>query len=344
MAYGIFRNEKARGSLSGLAVEHQRKPDSDITKMSRGIDAERTSQNEHWGAYDYEEEARRMCMEVGAKVRKDSVLILDNMVTLSPEAVPHLEYIMHQKSNRVNKAWKQTETGKELVKQVENEGISQEEILEKAREEEAMVNAFFEDALTWISKERGTLISYDVHWDESTPHLHAVTVPLIEKEDGTYKLSAKELVGNRSKMAKTQTKFFEEVSKKYGLERGEQKTPEETRKRTDTALYWAEEAEREVSRLNGEIKGKEKKLEVLNQKVEEGQVKEKKARESVEFFDRTLLQKKSKLKVELVETVQDIVDEAMDQIAEAKNEKSAELAMVVAEKKLRVLEEVDIER
>ena len=90
-------------------------------------------------------------------------------------------------------------------------------------DKETMLN-YFKDCLEFHQKHYGLVINAVVHLDETTPHLHVDDIPLIQKEDGTWKLSAKEVIGNRSKMSKAQSDFYKEVGKKYGLERGEEKS------------------------------------------------------------------------------------------------------------------------
>lgn len=69
----------------------------------------------------------------------------------------------------------------------------------------------------FISKEFGAenIVRFNLHLDEKTPHIHAVTVPLTE--DG--RLSAKEVLGNRKKMQERQDRYAEQM-KVFGLERG----------------------------------------------------------------------------------------------------------------------------
>lgn len=75
---------------------------------------------------------------------------------------------------------------------------------------------FFEDCLKFHQKRFGHIISAVIHYDETTPHLHVLSVPLTQ--DG--RLSAREIVGNRAKMSQMQTAFYEQVGRDYGLERG----------------------------------------------------------------------------------------------------------------------------
>lgn len=93
----------------------------------------------------------------------------------------------------------------------------------KQWDNETMLN-YFKDCLEFHQKHFGLVINAVIHLDETTPHLHVDDIPLIQKEDGSWKLSAKEVIGNRFKMSKTQSDFYKEVGKKYGLERGEEKS------------------------------------------------------------------------------------------------------------------------
>lgn len=75
---------------------------------------------------------------------------------------------------------------------------------------------FFKDCLQFHQEHFGHIISAVIHYDETTPHLHVISVPLTK--DG--RLSARDVIGNKAKMSKTQDAFFEQVGKGYGLERG----------------------------------------------------------------------------------------------------------------------------
>lgn len=75
---------------------------------------------------------------------------------------------------------------------------------------------FFRDCLEYHRQHYGHVVSAVVHYDEQTPHMHIMSVPLTR--DG--RLSAREIVGGRAQMSHAQDNFFEQVGQRYGLERG----------------------------------------------------------------------------------------------------------------------------
>lgn len=63
------------------------------------------------------------------------------------------------------------------------------------------------------------VVRFTLHLDEQTPHIHCVHVPLTE--DG--RLSAKEIIGNKTNMSERQDRYAEAM-KSFGLLRGEKNT------------------------------------------------------------------------------------------------------------------------
>lgn len=86
---------------------------------------------------------------------------------------------------------------------------------------------FFRDCLEFHQRKFGHVISAVIHYDETTPHLHILSVPLTQDD----RLSAREIVGNRANLSRMQTEFFEQVGKEYGLERGIQMDGQEKKRR-----------------------------------------------------------------------------------------------------------------
>ena len=82
------------------------------------------------------------------------------------------------------------------------------------------VRAFFQTAANFLSQKIGkeNIFTAVVHMDEKTPHMHLCFTPITE--DG--RLSAKEIIGNRTQLTKWQDAFFAHMVKSFpDIERGE---------------------------------------------------------------------------------------------------------------------------
>lgn len=95
----------------------------------------------------------------------------------------------------------------------------------------AAQNKYFEASLQWIAKRFGgkeNIVAMTIHRDETTPHMSVFVVPRVTRErDGvlTVGLSAKEYVDGPRALHELQTEFHEQVSKRFGLERGREWSP-----------------------------------------------------------------------------------------------------------------------
>ncbi len=100
---------------------------------------------------------------------------------------------------------------------------------------------YFEQSLEFLKSVYGNqnFMYCVVHMDEETPHAHVGFVPITK--DG--RLCAKEIT-SRAGLIKLQDDFFENVSSKFGLERGEKNNTK--RKHVETARMKAETAEKKA--------------------------------------------------------------------------------------------------
>lgn len=117
---------------------------------------------------------------------------------------------------------------------------------------------FFRDCLEYHRQRYGHVVSAVVHYDEQTPHMHVLSVPLTR--DG--RLSAREIVGNRVTMAHAQDMFFEQVGKSYGLERGVHMDGPE--KRTHISAQ-----ENRLRELQAQVQHEEKRLQQLQHRADQ---------------------------------------------------------------------------
>lgn len=108
---------------------------------------------------------------------------------------------------------------------------------------------FFRDCLRFHERHFGHIISAIVHYDETTPHLHIVSVPLTQ--DG--RLSARDVIGNKARMSKTQDEFFEQVGRGYGLERGIHMDGQEKKTHISAQEHELREIKRQIARGQEEL-------------------------------------------------------------------------------------------
>lgn len=233
MAYCIMNIDKqGRAAVHGLQIEANREKDDKREFDNSDIDRERTDQNYYLKkTKSWNREITRQIKKAGVKERKDSIAMITGVYTASPE-------------------WFENHSKEEMQK-------------------------YFEDCLAFHVKEycqgnEERLINAVVHLDETTPHMQVASVPIVEDEKGLH-LSAKIVMGNIHTYRMRQDRFFEEVGKKYDLERGERREPGEIKRHT-TKREWQIATQEE--RLNAAIEKTQEaqnQLENVNQQLEQAQ-------------------------------------------------------------------------
>ena len=128
-------------------------------------------------------------------------------------------------------------------------GASPEWFVDKSLEE---IVEYFQECLAFHEKHYGKVINAVIHFDEKTPHLTCQSLPIVQREDGSCSLSARDIMGNRNDYRKRQDQFYEEVCKSRGLERGEIHDPEHIRKHLSVQQYKNEQLEIENKQLREE--------------------------------------------------------------------------------------------
>lgn len=108
---------------------------------------------------------------------------------------------------------------------------------------------FFKDCLQFHENHFGHIISAVIHYDETTPHLHIISVPLTPDN----RLSARDVIGNKAKMSKTQDSFFEQVGRSYGLERGIHIDGQEKKEHISAQEHELREIKRQITKGQEEL-------------------------------------------------------------------------------------------
>lgn len=124
------------------------------------------------------------------------------------------------------KALKPQKVRNDQVRAIEVMATASPDVMAKMTQEQQI--QYLKECLAFANREFGekNLLHAEIHLDETSPHLTAFYIPLVESTNARSKktkvgLNAKVLLGDRAKYSQRQTDFYEQVSKKYGLERGE---------------------------------------------------------------------------------------------------------------------------
>lgn len=138
---------------------------------------------------------------------------------------------------------------------------------------------FFRDCLKFHESHFGHIISAVIHYDETTPHLHIISVPLTK--DG--RLSARDVIGNKSKMSKTQDSFFEQVGRDYGLARGIHMDGQEKKQHISAQ-------EHELCEIKQKIAREQEKLEAIEHSEEMARIRAQESKRTAEELQKQVEQ------------------------------------------------------
>lgn len=156
---------------------------------------------------------------------------------------------------------------------------------------------YFQDCLdfyvdTYCHGDSSLLLNAEIHFDETTPHMCVASIPITADE----KLSAKDIIGNVKAMCDRQDDFYETVTKKYGLKRGERTKPGEKKKHRDVMQCKVEDLERQVEDLKYQhvdlLQTIDKQNEVIEEQIkvieEQQDIIDKNIEKNKRIFERTL--------------------------------------------------------
>ena len=306
--YGIMRVEKrGRADVYGIQLEANRTVEQhekglDFDKSD--IDWNKTRDNIFLIQTEHWNKAitkvtKQIESKTGKKTRKDAVVLLDGLFTASPEFF---------------------------------EGKTTQEI-----------KKYFEDCLDFYVKEycqgdKTRVLNAVIHLDEATPHMQVASIPVYTSESGN-RLNAKIIMGNKTDYRKRQDRFFDAVSCKYGLERGEPASAVNDKVHTTKREWQAATQEEAIAKNN----------QVLTAQKEEYTKTKKKLKDTAEKIDLLTTEAVDKLKVnrvadilnrdtvtvdrksyESLKAVNDNINKSVKTITEAENieDKKAELQQI----------------
>lgn len=234
MAYCVVRNAKVKKSGMYGLEKHIKAKEEDVKKLyereikefgKSDIILENLKYNRVLkDCGDFQNEIKNQLKEkkITRPLRNDAVILYDSIVTYSPEKTPNLLCYLHKN----DRPW--LEEHEDWVKNYRAMNKDDRNLIINA--EKKWVDNYFSEALNYYEKNMGVVLYAKSHYHETTPHLSIEGMPLSQnkkEKDGSivkdkdWHLNWKLAVYDKKMdMSKFQTKFHEEVGKKYGLERG----------------------------------------------------------------------------------------------------------------------------
>lgn len=208
---GIMRVEKRKiWDVTGIEMEANRTKETAIKFENSDIDISKTDSNLFFKKrYGWRKAIDELLKVNNLKRRKDSVVLLDGLYTASPDFFK-------------NKT-------------------------------EYEIQNYFKDCLnfhvnTYCGGDKELLVNAVIHLDETTPHMQVASVPITKDLDGKAHLSAKLIMGNKKDYRDRQNAFYLNVTKEYGLDRGEiKKNPKEIKKHVHKRQWELKQAEEQLN-------------------------------------------------------------------------------------------------
>lgn len=218
--YGVQRSEKyKRQDIAGIQKEATRTADH----YNNDVDTGRSQYNITLiDCGDWMQQINDTIANTGVRMRKDSVLAIGSVYTATGE-------FFNRQAGETKQEWNNRVLG------------------------------YFNDCLDWHIKtycqgNRDLVLSAVIHQDETTLHLQTYSMPIIDRGNGKYALSAKSIMGNKKDYTNRVDSFYNDVSKKYGLERGE-RTPEGqvAKKHIETQKYKLLKMQQDLQETKAEL-------------------------------------------------------------------------------------------
>lgn len=208
---GIMRVEKRKiWDVTGIEMEANRTKETAIKFKNSDIDISKTDSNLFFKKrYGWRKAIDELLKVNNLKRRKDSVVLLDGLYTASPDFFK-------------NKT-------------------------------EYEIQNYFKDCLnfhvnTYCGGDKELLVNAVIHLDETTPHMQVASVPITKDLDGKAHLSAKLIMGNKKDYRDRQNAFYLNITKEYGLDRGEiKKNPKEIKKHVHKRQWELKQAEEQLN-------------------------------------------------------------------------------------------------
>ena len=329
--FGIMRVEKRKqGDITGLEIENNRTSSTKKNFDNSDIDKTRTDENvflknsagKEIRTEGWEDEIFRQIAEAKVKVR----------------GISKGEQKTNGKTSNKNASVLMFDVLYTASRDFFLEDTEEEEEEEERKIDKQKAISYFQDCLKFHIKkfcngDESRLLNAVIHFDETTPHLHIVSVPIYKDTVANkFRLSAKDIIGGHtSDMRVANDEFYEAVSKNWGLERGDKRSKAEKKEHLKVAQYRVLMADEQLAKKEKELN----KLTRLDEEIEDknGELAEKneelakKSREIAKIGEEiTQLDSKVKVKKTIISNKEQEI-EGKNQELEKKNQ---ELESIIA--------------
>jgi hypothetical protein len=183
-----------------------------------------------------------------------------------PERIEHNEGHADERAGSIQKMWHRAIKEADLKRKPQKNAAAAVEAVFSASRGSFKVSdwkAYFRDCREWVDKKFGheNVLQWNTHFDETTPHMHVLLIPIVRDPDRGNKYSSGHFLGGRDGLREIQTELYEMVGKKYGLERGLEGS--------DARHTNQEEWKRELFRKEKELKKREEDVSLTEAKIRE---------------------------------------------------------------------------
>ena len=184
---------------------------------------------------------------------------------INPLQITENEGQVGRRDDSIQRSWHRVVQDADLKRKPQKNAAAAIEAVFSASPESFTENtewkAYFADCREWVDKKFGhqNVLQWNTHFDEKTPHMHVLLVPIVRDPDLGNKYSSADFLGGREGLREIQTELYEKVGRQHKLERGVEGSKA---RHTDQAAWMAEltKKEKELGEREEELGKKEEQI------------------------------------------------------------------------------------
>lgn len=135
-----------------------------------------------------------------------------------------------------------------------------------------VADEYFKKCIDFHEKHFGHIVNAVIHYDEKTPHMHVISVPIVDRGEKGYALCAKDLLNGKTLLSRLQTEFHKEVSSDFNLDRGEIREDGARKEHLDSLDFKRHQREIEIAQRESQIEKQQEIIEAKKAEINEAEV------------------------------------------------------------------------